>query len=110
MANKYFKKTAIPSAGVETTIYTVPSANSAILRSLRVTNAGALATSITVTQYTGGVAPAHYLQRGKTVPVNTTIDVFNGVPCVMETGDVLKVTSTEGSVVFYLSYLEIDRN
>jgi hypothetical protein len=110
MANKYFRKTSIPSAGVETTIYTVPSANSAILRSLRVTNAGALTTSITVTQYTGGVAPAHYLQRGKTVPVNTTIDVFNGVPCVMETGDVLKVTSTESSVVFYLSYLEIDRN
>jgi hypothetical protein len=110
MANKYFKKTAIPSAGVETTIYTVPSANSAVLRSLRVTNAGALATSITVTQYTGGVAPEHYLLRGKTLPVNATIDVFNGVPCVLEASDVLKVTSTEGSVVFYLSYMEMDRN
>jgi len=110
MANKYFRKTSIPSAGVETTIYTVPSANSAILRSLRVTNAGALATSITVTQYTGGVAPEHYLLRGKTLPVNATIDVFNGVPCVLEASDVLKVTSTEGSVVFYLSYMEMDRN
>lgn len=110
MANKYFRKTSIPSAGVETTIYTAPEANTGVLRSLRVTNSGALASSITVTQYTGGVAPAHYLLRGKTLPVNATVDVFNGVPCVLEAGDVLKVTSTEGSVVFYLSYLEVDRN
>lgn len=110
MANKYFRKTSIPAAGVETTIYIAPAANTAVLRSLRVTNSGALASSITVTQYTAGVAPAHYLLRGKTVPVNVTTDVFNGVPCVLEAGDLLKVTSTEGSVVFYLSYLEIDRN
>lgn len=110
MANKYFRKTSIPSAGVETTIYTAPEANTGVLRSLRATNSGTLASSITVTQYTGGVAPAHYLLRGKTLPVNATVDVFNGVPCVLEAGDVLKVTSTEGSVVFYLSYLEVDRN
>jgi hypothetical protein len=110
MSNKYFRKTSIPSAGVETTIYTAPEANTGVLRSLRVTNSGALASSITVTQYTGGSAPAHYLLRGKTLSVNATVDVFNGVPCVLEAGDELNVTSTEGSVVFYLSYLEVDRN
>jgi len=110
MANKYFREYLIPSAATETTIYTTPAANAAVIRSLRVTNAGSGATSITVTQYAEGDATAHYLQKSRSLPVNTTFDVFNGIPCVLEAGDVLKVTSTLASAHFYLSYLEIDRN
>jgi len=40
----------------------------------------------------------------------TTVDVFNGVPCVLEAGDALKVESSVASTHFYLSYLEMDRN
>lgn len=110
MANKYLHDVSIPSAATETTIYTVPAANTAVLRSLRVTNANASPATITVTQYDSGSATAHYLLKAKSLAVNTTIDVFNGVPCVLEAGDALKVTSSVATVHFYLSYMEMDRN
>ena len=108
MANKYLRKYLVPTAATETAIYTVPDANTGILRSLRITNAGSAATLITVTQYTGGVP--HYLQKVRALPVNETFDVFNGIPCIVEAGDIIKVTSSEATVHFYLSYLEVDRN
>lgn len=109
MANKYFRKYAVPSAATETTLYTVPASNTAIIRSLRVTNAGAATSSITVTQYANGVT-ANVLQKARDLAVNNTYDVFSGVPCVLEAGDVLKITSSEAGVDFYLSYLEVDRS
>lgn len=110
MANKYLREVLIPSAATETTMYTVPAANAAILRSLRVTNANASRTTITVTQYSSGDATAHYLLKSTIVATNTTYDLFNGVPLVLEEGDILKVTSSLSSVTFYLSYLEVDRS
>lgn len=110
MANKYFREFLIPSAATETTIYTVPDANATIIRSLRVTNAGSAATNITVSHYESGSATPHYLQKSRSLAVNATFDVFNGIPCAMEAGDILKVTSTAASANFYLSYLEMDRN
>lgn len=110
MANKYLHDVLIPSASAETTIYTVPTANTGILRSLRVTNANASPAAVTVTQYDSGDATTHYLLKSKSLATNTTIDVFNGVPCVLEAGDVLKVTASVGSVHFYLSYMEVDRS
>ena len=109
MANKYFRKYAVPAAATETTVYTVPAANTAIVRSLRVTNAGAAVSNITVTQYALGVTP-NILQKVRALAVNNTYDVFSGVPCVLEAGDVLKVTSSAAGVNFYLSYLETDRS
>ena len=108
MANKYFRKVLIPSAATETTIYTVPSANSAIVRSLRVTNNGTGTASVTITHT--GTGTTYYLQKNRALEVNGTFDVFNGIPCVLETGDELRVTSSIAGVNFYLSYLEIDRS
>jgi hypothetical protein len=107
MANKYFRKYLIPVAATETAIYTVPEANSAMVRSLRVTNAGAGVSQITVTHT--GTGTTYYLQRNRPLDVNGTFDVFYGIPCVLEQGDVLKVTSSLAGVHFYLSFLEIDR-
>lgn len=109
MANKYFRKHLTPSAATETTIYTAPDANTAVLSSLRVTNRNASTTALTVNVYPGGGATAFCLLKGYALPANQTMDILSGVPCVMETGDVLKVTSTQASVDFYLSYLEMDR-
>ena len=109
MANKYFRKYVIPAAATETTIYSVPDANTAIVRSLRVTNAGAVTSNITVTLYALGVTP-NILQKARALAVNNTYDVFSGVPCVLEAGDVLKVTSSAANVNFFLSYLETDRS
>jgi hypothetical protein len=110
MANKYFRKYSIPSAATETTLYTVPAANATVVRSLRVTNAGSGSATITVSQYAQGDATPHYLQKVRPLAVNATFDVFNGIPCVLEAGDVLKVESSVASTHFYLSYLEMDRN
>lgn len=107
MANKYFRKVLIPSAATETTIYTVPEANSAVVRSLRVTNNGNATSQVTVTHT--GTGTTYYLQKNRPLEVNGTFDVFSGIPCVLESGDNLRVTSSAAAVNFYLSYLEVDR-
>ena len=107
MANKYFRKASIPAAATPTAIYTVPEANSSVVRSLRVTNTGAGVAAITVTHT--GTGTTYYLQKDRSLTVNTTFDAFNGIPCVLEEGDVLNVTSSIAGVHFYLSYLEMDR-
>lgn len=109
MANKYFRKYLIPAAATETEVYLVPDANSAVIRSLRVTNTNASTSDITVIQYTLGSGTAHYLQKEKALGAASSSDVFNGIPCVLEAGDSLKVTSSTADVHFYLSYLEMDR-
>lgn len=107
MANKYFRKVLIPAAATETTIYTVPTANAAIVRSLRVTNNGSGTALITVTHT--GTGTTYYLQKNRSLDVNGTFDVFSGIPCILEGGDNLRVTSSVAAVNFYLSYLEMDR-
>ena len=108
MANKYFREHLIPSAATETDLYTVPAANTAIMRSLRVTNANASAASVTVSQYDDG-GSERYLLKGYPISPDGTVDVFNGVPCVLEAGDKITVESSVATVHFYLSYLELDR-
>lgn len=109
MANKYLRKNIIPSAATETDLYVVPAATTGVLRSLRVTNANATRTTITVSQYDSGSATEHFLLKAYAVPPNTTFDVFNGVPCVLLEGDKLTVESLLSDCHFYLSYLEVDR-
>ena len=110
MANKYFRKNLIPAATVETELYVVPAANSAILSSLRVTNAHSANTLVDVVVYPTGGATGYSLLKNHFLPVNATMDVFSGIPCVLEATDELHVTSSEANVAFYLSYLEVDRN
>lgn len=107
MSNKYFREHLIPSAATETDLYTVPDANTSILRSLRVTNGNASDAEITVSQYEG--ATETYLLKAYPLSPDGTIDVFNGVPCVLEAGDKITVESSQSTVHFYLSYLETDR-
>jgi len=109
VSNKYFRDHLVPSAATETDLYTVPDANTAILRSLRVTNANASDTNITVSQYDDGGTEVYLLKEYPLSP-DGTIDVFNGVPCILEAGDKITVESSQSTVHFYLSYLETDRN
>ena len=110
MAVKYFREHLTPSAATETAIYTVPAANSAILSSLRITNTGTASTTLDIAIYpTGGVTPYKMLEN-TVLAADSTMDAFNGVSCVMEEADVIKVTSSQADVDFYLSYMEVDRN
>jgi hypothetical protein len=61
MADKYFHQRLIPAAATETTIYTVPAANTAIIKSLRVTNASGISSDITVSQYETSGGAVGYL-------------------------------------------------
>ena len=110
MANKYFRQYHESVATTEHTLYTVPAANSAIVSSLRVTNANSTDAQISVTVYPLGGATAYKVLRDMFLPVNGTMDVFSGVPLVLEATDELAVEASEDDIVFYLSYLEIDRN
>lgn len=110
MSNKYLRQPLIPAATTETIIYTVPAANTAMLSSLRVTNGNASVASITVNMYPAGGATAHRLLKTYQLPTSQTMDVFSGVPCILEATDVLKVTASVADVTFVLSYLEVDRS
>lgn len=109
MANKYFRDHLVPSAATETDLYVVPAANTAVLRSLRVTNANASHAEVTVSQYDDGGSEI-FLLKDYAISPGGTIDVFNGVPCILEAGDKITVESDVATVHFYLSYLEVDRN
>jgi len=110
MANKYFRQFSTPDAATETTVYTVPEANTALGTSLRVTNANSASTLLDVRVYPEGGSTAYSLLSNHFLPVNSTMDVFSGIPCVLQAGDQLRVESSQTDVDFYLSYLEIDRN
>jgi len=110
MSNKYLRKNLTPSAATQTLLYEVPEANTAVVSSLRVTNRNANITLLSVDVFPGGGATAYALLRNYTLPTNQTMDAFSGVPCVLEAGDELKITSSEASVDFYLSFMEMDRS
>ncbi|HMA77560.1 MAG TPA: hypothetical protein VKP88_00270 [Candidatus Paceibacterota bacterium] len=110
MANKYFRQFETPPAATETTMYTVPEANTAIVNSLRITNADSGSTLLDVRLKPDGGATAYSLLSNHFLPVNSTMDVFSGISCVMQADDVLTIESSQADVDFYLSYLEIDRN
>lgn len=110
MANKYLRKQHITVAFTPHTIYTVPEANTAIVNSLRVTNANSADATITVKAYPSGGATGYHLMRTMFLPVNSTVDVFSGIPCVLEATDELEIEASQDDVVFYMSFLEVDRN
>lgn len=109
MAANYLRKYLTPPASTETALYTPPDANTGVVSSLRITNENASTANLTVALYPGGGATPYYLLRSYVLPPNQTMDAFGGVPCVLEAGDVLKVTATQSSVDFYLSYMQLDR-
>lgn len=110
MANKYLRKYVIPSATTETTLYTVPAANTSIVSSLRITNGNASNATITVSVFPLGGGTEYFLLKDYSLPVNATMDALSGVSLVLEASDVLKIESSVATVHFYLSYLEMDRN
>ncbi len=110
MANKYLRKYHESTASSEHTLYTVPAGNTAVVNSLRVTNANSADTTINVTVYPLGGATPYKVLRDMFLPVNGTMDVFSGIPCVLEASDEIAVEASEDDIVFYMSYLEMDRN
>ena len=59
MAVKYLRKYLTPSAATQTTIYTVPAANTALVSSLRITNPGSGSATINVAIFPLGGGTAY---------------------------------------------------
>jgi hypothetical protein len=108
MANKYLRATHISVADTPEIIYTVPAANASIVASLRVTNANGATAYVSVTA-TPASSTGILVLSDRRLAVDETMDVFSGVSFNMQAGDSLTVEATEDDIVFWLSYLEVDR-
>lgn len=106
MANT-FKRTGVKlTATTATNVYTVPSATTAIVKSLYVSNIDTSATA-TIDVYVTYSSTDYYIIKGATVPVSTTLQVITE-SLVLQASDVLKVkASAANRLDCYATYLEI---
>lgn len=89
-----------PSATTETTLYTVPAAQAAIVSSVVVCNRGATATTFRVSVSVGGGATANkdYLYYDVALPAN---DTFTGtLGLTLAATDVVRVYAGNGNLSF----------
>jgi hypothetical protein len=117
MANKYFRAFVKPAATTEGTLYTVPAANTAVVKGIRVTNVGAATATATVRYYLSETPTVLRILRKAAVAVDETIEMLsNGtadgtaLPVVFTAGDVLTVYSSTADTEYLMSYLEMDRS
>ena len=91
MANSFINKKVDLTTTDNTTLYTVPDANTAVIKSLLVSEDAGSGTTITVTlvDASGNIFS---LFKTKTISGNTTTELLSQ-PLVMEEGEILKVQS-----------------
>lgn len=96
-----------PSATTLTTLYTVPSATSAVCSTLNVCNTGATATTYRLAVRPAGAAVAtqHYLVYDAAIPGNDSISLTLGV--TLATTDVVSVYAGNTSLAFSLFGVEL---
>ena len=90
-----------PAAAVETTLYTC-AATSTVVSCLSITNTSATPDAVTVRICVGGAAddPKQLLFSGTLVPGNGVLASVIGI--TLETTDMIKVTSANGTSAFQL--------
>ena len=117
MANKYLRAFAKPVATTETALYTVPAANAAVVKGIRVTNVGSATATVTVRYYLSETSSVLRILRNATVAVGETVEMLsNGtadgtaLPVIFTAGDALKVYSSTADTEYLMSYLEMDRS
>ena len=106
MANSFVnKKVDLPSTSA-TTLYTVPSASTAVIKSILVSEDSGNADTITVT-ITNTASAIFSLFKTKSISANGTTELLTG-PLVVEESEVVKVTAaTANRLHVVLSALEI---
>ena len=106
MANTFVNKKADLSSTSATTIYTVPSATTAVIKSILVSEDSGNADTITVT-ITDTSDAVFSLFKTKTISANATTELLSA-PLVLQESEVLKVTAaTANRLHVVLSALEI---
>ena len=106
MANSFVNKKVDLTSTSATTLYTVPSATTAVIKSILVSEDSGNADTITVT-ITDTASAIFSLFKTKTVGANATTELLSG-PLVVEESEIVKVTAaTANRLHVVLSALEI---
>ena len=108
MANTFINKKVDLTSTSATTLYTVPSATTAIIKSILVSEDSGNADTITVT-ITDTADAVFSLFKTKTISSNGTTELLTA-PLVLEESEVLKVTAaTANRLHVVLSALEVQK-
>jgi hypothetical protein len=106
LANTFVNKKVDLTATSVTTLYTVPSATTAIIKSILVSEDSGSADTLTVT-ITDTADAVFSLFKTKAISANATVELLTA-PLVMEESEVLKVTAaTANRLHVVLSSLEV---
>jgi len=106
MANSFVNKKVDLTSTSATTLYTVPSATTAVIKSILVSEDSGNADTITVT-ITNTASAVFSLFKTKSISANATAELLTA-PLVLEESEVLKVTAaTANRLHVVLSALEI---
>jgi hypothetical protein len=106
LANTFINKKVDLTTTSATTLYTVPSATTAIIKSIIVSEDSGNADTLTVT-ITDTADAVFSLFKTKAISANTTVELLTA-PLVMEESEVLKVTAaTANRLHVVLSSLEV---
>ena len=97
----------IPSAGVLTTLYSVPALTQTVVSNIHVCNLGSVSASVRIAVRPLGesIVNKHYLFFGLTVSPFDTIQLGDGI--TMGAADVMSVWASSNDVSFTLSYAEV---
>ena len=105
MANSFVNKKVDLTSTAATTLYTVPSATTAIIKSILVSEDSGNADTLTVT-VTDAAAAVFSVFKTKAVSANATIELLTG-PLILQESEILKVTAaTANRLHVILSALE----
>ena len=105
MANSFVNKKVDLTSTSATTLYTVPSATTAVIKSILVSEDSGNADTITVT-ITDSDAAVFSVFKTKSISANGTTELLSG-PLVLEESEILKVTAaTANRLHVILSALE----
>jgi len=106
MAHNYKNAKVDLTATTATTLYTCPTATTAIVKSILVSEDSGNADTITVT-LTDSASAVFSLFKTKAVSANTTVELLTA-PLVVEESEVLKVTAaTANRLHVTVSFLEV---
>jgi len=106
MAHNYKNAKADLTATTATTLYTCPSATTAIVKSILVSEDSGNADTITVT-LTDSAAAVFSLFKVKAISANTTVELLTA-PLVVEESEIVKVTAaTANRLHVTASFLEV---
>ena len=108
MANSFVNKKVDLTTTSATTLYTVPSATTAVIKSILVSEDSGNADTITVT-ITDTSSNVFSLFKTKSISANGTTELLTG-PLVLEESEILKVTAaTANRLHVVLSALEVQK-